>query len=341
MYGKRAIGVLEADLVAVEAKITRLRSEQHVLVRELEYGQAPQSDGSRSMVDYVQSRLDIKRDTARDLVFAARRFVKHRGLHDRMLNRDATFDRTIAAVKLADAGAAPDVVDESYRRDLSGVATLMVNTRRVTPVDERQVFNGRYFTIQPNLDESSYRMWGEAPGGIGRTIERAVCDRADQLRTTARELPSTRGQRQLDALATMALDSLKGSATDGGSTSQVTVFIDARQDNPTETTTVIEYGPRVGPDTLDEIQCGGRAQIVGLDTQGIPVVTTPATRTIPPAIRHQVAHRDGACVIDGCASLYRLQPHHIRRFTDQSRYGVAQQLQRNAGGVPHPDDHVP
>jgi hypothetical protein len=123
MYGKRTIGVLEADLVAVEAKITRLRSEQHVLVRELEYGQAPQSDGSRSMVDYVQSRLDIKRDTARDLVFAARRFVKHRGLHDRMLNRDATFDRTIAAVKLADAGAAPGVVDESYRRDLSGVAT--------------------------------------------------------------------------------------------------------------------------------------------------------------------------------------------------------------------------
>jgi hypothetical protein len=55
--------------VAVEAKITRLRSEQHVRVRELEYGQAPQSDGSRTMVDYVQSRLDIKRDTARDLVF--------------------------------------------------------------------------------------------------------------------------------------------------------------------------------------------------------------------------------------------------------------------------------
>jgi hypothetical protein len=72
--------------VAVEAKITGLRSEQHVLVRELEYGQAPHSDGSRSMVDYVQSRLDIKRDTARDLVFAAPRFVKHRGLHDRMLN---------------------------------------------------------------------------------------------------------------------------------------------------------------------------------------------------------------------------------------------------------------
>jgi hypothetical protein len=283
MYGKRTIGVLEADLVAVEAKITRLRSEQHVLVRELEYGQAPQSDGSRSMVDYVQSRLDIKRDTARDLVFAARRFVKHRGLHDRMLNRDATFDRTVAAVKLADAGATPQQVAESYRRDLGGVGRMIAQTRHITPIQEREVFDGRHFTIQPNLDESRYRMWGEAPGVIGRTIDKAICDRADELRATAEGLASSRGQRQLDALATMALDSLDGSAAEGTSTGQVTVFIDARQDNPTETTTVIEYGPRVGPDALDEIQCGGRVQIVGLDTDGIPVVTTPATRTIPPA----------------------------------------------------------
>jgi hypothetical protein len=47
-------------------------------------------------------------------------------------------------------------------------------------------------TGHANLDESSYRMWGEAPGGIGRTIERAVCDRADQLthdRTTPQKQP--------------------------------------------------------------------------------------------------------------------------------------------------------
>ena len=316
MYEKRTIRDLEADLVAVEAKITELRSEQHVLVRELEYAQAPQSDGSRTMVDYVQVRLDIKRDTAKDLVFSARRFVQHPDIHDRMLYRGATFDRTVAAVKLADAGALPDVVAGSYERDLSGVARLTANIRRVTPVDERQVFTERYFTIQPNLDESRYRMWGETPGVIGRTIDKAICDRADQLRATAGDLPSSRGQRRLDALGAMALDSLDGSTTDGSSTGQVTVFVDARQNNPTETTAVIEYGPRVGPDALEEIMCQGRVQIVGLDTNGIPVVTSPATRTIPPAVRHTVAYRDAICVIDGCTSRYRLEPHHITRFTD-------------------------
>ncbi len=326
MYSRRTISDLEGDLVGVEAQISRLRSEQHVLVRELELAQAPQSDGSRSMVEWVQAHLDVKRDTATDLVFAARRFPFQRGLHDRMLNRGATFDRTVVAVKLADAGALPDQVAESYHRDLAGVGRMIARTRHLTPVSERRVFSDRYFTIQPNLDETRYRMWGEAPGVIGRTIDKAICDRADELRSIGGNLPSTRGQRQLDALGTFALDSLNSDPDDesmSSGTGQVVVFIDAQQDHPVETTAEVQYGPRVGPDALEQVQCGGRVQIVGLDADGIPVVTTPATRTIPPAIRHAVAFRDGVCVIDGCASRYRLQPHHITRFTD--------------GGSHHPD----
>jgi len=70
--------------------------------------------------------------------------------------------------------------------------------------------------------------------------------------------------------------------------------------------------------------CTGRVQIVGLDNNGVPVVTSPATRAIPPAIRHAVTHRDGVCVIDGCRSRYRLEPHHILGYAD--------------GGSHHPDN---
>jgi len=59
----------------------------------------------------------------------------------------------------------------------------------------------------------------------------------------------------------------------------------------------------------------GRVQIVGLDN-GAPVVVSRAARAIPPAIRHAVTRRDGVCVIDGCNSRYRLEPHHIQRFSD-------------------------
>jgi len=323
MYRTRSVAELEEGLVSVEAQISQLRCEQHVLVSQLDKAQAPQTDGSRSMVEWVQAHLDVKTDTARDLVFAARNFVWNERIYDQMLYRGATLDRTIATVKLADAGATLDEIDESYARDLSDVARLIARRKHVTSKSERRAFADRFFTIQPNLDESSYRMWGEAPGVVGRTIDKAICDRADLLETTAGDLPTSRGQRQLDALTAMAQDSLDGNTAEGSSSGQVTLFVDARQENPLETTAEVEYGPRVGPDAVDALVCSGRVQIVGLDN-GIPVVTSPATRAIPPSLRHHVAHRDGGCVIDGCHSRYRLQPHHVKRFAD--------------GGTHHPDN---
>jgi hypothetical protein len=325
MYWKtRTVAELEEDLVAVEAQISRLRCEQHVLVNELDKAQAPQTDGSRSMVEWVQSHLDVKTETARDLVFAGCRFKWNRDLYHRMVYDGATFDRTVAAVKLADAGGSPRQVEESYGRDLAGVARMIARTRHVTPTVEREVFDSRFFTIQPNLDETRYRMWGEAPGIIGAIIDKAICERADELHRVAGDLPSSRSQRQLDAFAAMAQDSLDGTTSDHSTSPQVTVFVDARQDDPAETTAEIEYGPRVGPDALEQMLCTGRVGIVGLDAHGVPVVTSPAARAIPQAIRDVVTHRDGVCVIDGCHSRYRLQPHHIVRHAD--------------GGNHHPDN---
>jgi len=324
MYWRtRTVDEMETDLVDLEAQISQLRCEQHVLVSQLDKAQAPQTDGSRSMVEWVQAHLDVKTDTAKDLVFAARNFVWNDRIYDQMLYRGATLDRTIAAVKLADAGATRAEVDDSFDRDLAGVARLIARRKHVTSKNERRAFADRFFTIQPNLDESSYRMWGEAPGVVGRTIDKAICDRADMLETTAGDLPTSRGQRQLDALTAMAQDSLDGNTPEGSSAGQVTVFVDARHDNTIETTAEVEYGPRVGPDTVEQLLCGGKAQVIGLDN-GIPVVTSPASRAIPPTLRHHVAHRDGGCVVDGCHSRYRLQPHHIKRFAD--------------GGTHHPDN---
>ncbi len=176
----RTVGELEEDLVGVEARISLLRCEQQVLINELDKAQAPQTDASRSMVEWVQAHLDVRIDTARDLVFAARRFKWNRDLYHHMVYEGATFDRTVAAVKLADAGATAHEVQDSYGRDLAGVARMVARTRHVTPVVERDVFNNRFFTIQPNLDESRYSMWGEAPGIMGRMIDKAICERADE-----------------------------------------------------------------------------------------------------------------------------------------------------------------
>jgi hypothetical protein len=96
------------------------------------------------------------------------------------------------------------------------------------------------------------------------------------------------------------------------------VFIDLDRANGTggELGAELQYGPRVGPNVLLEILCGGSVQMVGLEG-GKPIVTSQSASAIPPAVRDFVAWRDRGCSVSGCSSRYRLQPHHIRHRAHQ------------------------
>jgi hypothetical protein len=137
----------------------------------------------------------------------------------------------------------------------------------------------------------------------------------------------------LDALTALSQDALDGIYDEavgddddaGGETSvrvgggsSVTVFLDGAlgADSAGELGGEIAAGPRIGPDTLERILCGGQVGLVTLDRCGDPVVATRRTRQIPPAIRDFVLRRDGGCVIEGCRSRYRLEPHHLLYFAD-------------------------
>jgi len=323
MYGfTKSISEMEEALVAREAQIAELRCEQVVLVNELRRARAVDVDGSRSMVDWVQAHLDVRRTVASDLVLAARRFPHHRYINHFLSDGSHTFDRTIASLKLADAGASRDEVDRSLGCDLAGVKRSTAKLRRMTRRDEREVHAERYVTVRTSLDESSFRIAAHLPGVDGRVVEKALAQRADELRQVAGELPSARGQLMADALTSIAQDSLDRDVVDVSSSGpHVTVFVDARQDDPSETAAEVEFGPRVGPATLEEIVCSGSVRVVGFD-DGVPVVTSRSSRAIPLAIRDAVAHRDGGCTIDGCMSRYRLEPHHIRPWSEGGDHAI-------------------
>ena len=106
------------------------------------------------------------------------------------------------------------------------------------------------------------------------------------------------------------------------------VFIDANLAAETfgEAGATMSTGPRVGPNTLGEILCGGKFRVIVTD--GLhPVAYSDLREAIPPAIRSFVAFRDqGQCSIEGCPSRYWLQPHHI--------------LERRHGGSHHPDNLI-
>lgn len=124
----------------------------------------------------------------------------------------------------------------------------------------------------------------------------------------------------------MAYDSLDRDDTGADSTGpDIAVFVDLDTANGSggKVGAEVEYGPRVGPNALDELLCTGTVQVIGLE-DGRPVVASDAAKAIPPSVRRFVAWRDGGCTIDGCTSCYRLQPHHI--------------IERCPGGTHDPDN---
>ncbi len=310
---------MATDFDSLEAQIADLRKQQSVIVNELGKVNAAASVGCRSMVEYVSSRFDVSRATASELVFGARWFKRYRWIESRVVEGDVTFDRSLAMLRLAVAGADRQVVESSESLDLAGVDRLAGRQRRVTRGDEYAVFADRFVSIQPTLDEASWQLTGRLPAVDGKIVEQALHARGDELRRLPGSETCTRAQRHADSLVAMAHDSLDrtNDTAEASCGSSVSVFVDLDEANGTggERGAALEYGPRVGPAALEELLCAGSVQIIGLDG-GRPVATSTASRAIPTAIRRFVAHRDGGCVIAGCTSRYRLQPHHIQHRAD-------------------------
>ena len=78
-------------------------------------------------------------------------------------------------------------------------------------------------------------------------------------------------------------------------------------------------GARVGPDTVDLVQCVGTTEVITVAGQSI--LQHGTTTSMRPSLRRAVLARDDGCTIDGCTSTYRLEAHHI--------------VPRSQGGTPH------
>jgi hypothetical protein len=306
---------LEQQLLNGEATIARVRAAQMTIIREIDRRQTPLADGCRSLGEWVTGRLDVAPETAKALVSTARRLESLPTVEDTVTGGSISFDRTTAVVRIAEPSEDATIVDEMAIYDVAGIRRLVSKRHRVSRRQEREAFDSRYVVAQPNLDESSWRVFGHLPAMAGRSFVDALDAKADEL-PPAPDRDRSRGTRWADALWAISLDSLAGSdgATIENSTPLLTVFVDANDAASTngEAGAVIETGPRVGPSTIEAILCDGVIEVTGRTQNGTPLGIGRRSRAIPPRLRRFVLHRDGGvCTIEGCVSRYRLQAHHI------------------------------
>jgi uncharacterized protein DUF222/HNH endonuclease len=139
---------------------------------------------------------------------------------------------------------------------------------------------------------------------------------ADPVNDVPAVTPSM-GQQQADALALLAETALHHELDPGapGERYQVVVHVDAAAlaDPEAPGQSVLEGGTHVPAETSRRLACDARRVVMRHDAGGRIVEVGARTRTIPPAIRRALHHRDNGCRFPGCGVSFG-QGHHIRHW---------------------------
>jgi hypothetical protein len=127
---------------------------------------------------------------------------------------------------------------------------------------------------------------------------------------------SSMAQQQADALALLAETALHGIDPGApGERYQVVVHVDAPvlADPEAPGQSVLEGGTHVSAETSRRLACDASRVVMRHDPDGRIVEVGARTRTIPPAIRRALHHRDHGCRFPGCGLPFG-QGHHIRHW---------------------------
>ncbi len=128
---------------------------------------------------------------------------------------------------------------------------------------------------------------------------------------------STMAQRQADALGLLAETALHRGLDPGapGDRYQVVVHVDAAvlADPEQPGQSVLEEGGHVSAETSRRLACDAGRVVMRHDEAGRVLEVGARTRTIPPALRRALHHRDHGCRFPGCTVRFG-QGHHLRHW---------------------------
>ena len=129
--------------------------------------------------------------------------------------------------------------------------------------------------------------------------------------------PPSFAQQHADALALLAETALHHGLDPGapGERYQVVVHVDAAvlADPDAPGQSVLEDGAHVSAETSQRLACDASRMAMRHDPDDRIVEVSARTRTIPPALRRALQHRDHGCRFPGCHGRFT-QGHHIRHW---------------------------
>src|SRR5947199_7765066 len=185
---------------------------------------------------------------------------------------------------------------------------------------------GRALHVYPDED-GAVRIRGRLTPEVGALLMQALAAAREAVYpknvpagTWAPGVPQetpTMEQQQADALALLAETALHHGIDPGapGERYQVVVHVDAAvlADADQAGQSVLEDGLRVPAGTSQRLACDASRVVMRHDADGRLLEVGARTRTIPPALRRALHHRDRGCRFPGCGVRFG-QGHHLRHW---------------------------
>jgi 5-methylcytosine-specific restriction endonuclease McrA len=310
-----------AELSAhLDAAVSRLLD----LIRVFD-AQGGWTNGCPSCAAWLTWRLGLAPGAAREHVRVARAL----GTLPRLAQALARGELSYSKVRELTRVATPETEERLRTVARCGtaehVARLVRGWRRVDLKTELREASrqhaSRSLHVYPN-DDGTVRIKGRVTAEVGALLMKALAAAQDTLYRRTPEgprdpNPPTAEQRQADALALLAETALHHGLDPGasGERYQVVVHVDAEvlADPEQPGQSVLEEGSRVPAGTSQRLACDASRVVMRHDQDGRVVEVGARTRTIPPALRRALDHRDRTCRFPGCRARFG-QGHHIRHW---------------------------
>ncbi len=319
-----------AELSAhLEAATSRLLD----LIREFD-ARGGWGNGFRSCAEWLNWRVGLDMGAARERVRVARAL----GTLPLLAGALARGELSYAKVRALTRVATPETEERLLNVGRSGTAAhverIVRAWRRVDRKAEAREAARQHASRALHVytdDDGTVVLRGRLTPEVGALLQRALAAARETLYQRSRKEktadppadasmePPTRAQQQADALALLAETALHQVLDPGapGERYQVVVHVDAPvladPEQPGRRSS--NEAARVSAETSRRLACDASRVVMRHDEEGRVVEVGARTRTIPPAVRRALHHRDHGCRFPGCGSPLG-EGHHVRHWAE-------------------------
>ncbi len=318
------IAELSADLDAATARLL-------TLIREFD-ARGGWNTGFRSCAEWLGWQVGLDMGAARERVRVARALAALPLLSDALARGQLSYAKVRALTRVATPETEARLLAVGRAGTAAHVERIVRAWRRVDRQAEAREAARRHASRALHVHQAEDGMVvlrGRLEPEVAALLMQALAAAREALYQRARagaaaagpidrsQEPPTPAQQRADALALLAETALHQGLGPGapGERYQVVVHVDAPAlaDPEQPAQSALEDGTHVPAETCRRLACDASRVVMRHDEEGRVVEIGARTRTIPPALRRALHHRDHGCRFPGCG--VRLgQGHHLQHW---------------------------